>query len=66
MKIKETEVKVFLVHAACENCNYEMICESSYYLTHPPQYKYTCPKCNYTETSQHHYPDIVYKYIDEE
>jgi hypothetical protein len=61
MRIKKTEIETFIENTLCPECNIELEKSDEVLLTNPPQYQYSCPKCNYTETSFEAYPKITYE-----
>ena len=55
---ERNNIKVNRIRLMCKNCNIEMVQDCFVYMTDPPQYKYICPKCGYSEMDFQRYPHI--------
>ena len=58
---KRTMVRPVYVQALCPYCHEELTPKEVVYMTDPPQYKYSCDKCNFTTTSSTRYPYIHFE-----
>jgi len=58
---KRTIVRPVFVEAFCPYCHEELNPREVIYMTDPPQYKYSCKKCDFTTTSPIRYPYIDYE-----
>jgi hypothetical protein len=59
--IKKIKVDTVILRKYCDDCDVEMVKDGNVFLSDPPKYAYTCPKCSKREISSENCPAVDYE-----